>query len=140
MARVQVPVRAVGCRHIQCFDLRSYLDLHRQLTFWRCPICEADAHCDSLCVDEYVALITLFTVIVPFRYMSDVLRATDDSILEVEIHADGTFEAVQRPTSTEMETIEIDDEDAYVPKSCTERRVETEAVSDAIYVALSSRE
>ncbi|KAH7714451.1 hypothetical protein AAVH_18177 [Aphelenchoides avenae] len=117
MARVQVPVRAVGCRHIQCFDLRSYLDLHRQLTFWRCPICEADAHCDSLCVDEY---------------MSDVLRATDDSILEVEIHADGTFEAVQRPTSTEMETIEIDDEDAYVPKSCTERRVETEANENSV--------
>ena len=56
-ARLKVPVRSDKCRHVECFDLRSYLDYHRQLTFWECPFsfCKALARCVSLRVDEYVA-------------------------------------------------------------------------------------
>ncbi|KAH7710759.1 siz1p [Aphelenchoides avenae] len=100
--RVKVPVRSVNCRHMECFDLRSYLNYHQQLTFWECPFscCKAQARCDSLRVDEY---------------MSDVLRATEDCVQEVEVFADGTFKAVQRTSPTKA--VIIDDEDPYVPDS-----------------------
>ncbi|KAH7700905.1 Siz1p [Aphelenchoides avenae] len=110
-------VRSVNCRHMECFDLRSYLDYHRQLTFWECPFscCKAHARCDSLRMDEY---------------MSEVLRDIDDRMQEVEVFADGSFKAVQRTTPTEAEI--IDDEDPYVPDpdSDTEPIVKAEVNND----------
>ncbi|KAH7721542.1 zinc finger protein 79-like protein [Aphelenchoides avenae] len=127
-ARVKVPVRSVNCRHIECFDLRSYLEFHRQLTFWECPFtfCKAQARCDGLRVDEYVARHQCQCVYSRFRYMSEVLQATDHRVLEVVVLADGSTEAVQRPTPTETETVEINDEDPYVPGSGAEPRVKAE--------------
>ncbi|KAH7714930.1 endothelial zinc finger protein induced by tumor necrosis factor alpha [Aphelenchoides avenae] len=115
--RVKVPVRSVNCHHLECFDLRSYLNYHQLLTFWECPFscCKAQARCDKLRVDEYIC---------------EVLRATDDSVQEVEVFADGSFKAVQRAAPTEMAT--IDDDEPYVPSSGTDPTVKTESNEESL--------
>ncbi|KAH7698481.1 hypothetical protein AAVH_34426, partial [Aphelenchoides avenae] len=62
--------------------------------------------------------------------MSDVLRAIDDDVQEVEIAADGSFKAVQHPTPTEAETETIDDEDPYISDSDTEPIIKAEVNND----------
>lgn len=101
---MKVPVRSVDCRHLECLDLHSYLDYHKQMNFWECAFsfCKAQAHCASLRVDEYVATraFDLFKQALWFSYMSEVLRDTNGSVLEIEVLADGSFKELQPPAVT----------------------------------------
>ena len=38
--RIAVPARGHECRHIQCFDLESYLKLNCEKGVWKCPVCK----------------------------------------------------------------------------------------------------
>jgi E3 SUMO-protein ligase PIAS1 len=53
--RISLPIRSVTCRHNQCFDATSYLQLQEQGPTWSCPICNNPAPFDSLAVDEQVS-------------------------------------------------------------------------------------
>ena len=37
--RIMLPARGHECKHIQCFDLESYLQLNTERGSWRCPVC-----------------------------------------------------------------------------------------------------
>ena len=54
LERIQTPARAKACHHPQCFDLMTFLEMvmNSQTPKWACPICSADAHPDSLYIDE----------------------------------------------------------------------------------------
>lgn len=52
--RLGLPVRSISCRHNQCFDATSFLQLQEQGPTWVCPICNNSATYESLVVDEYV--------------------------------------------------------------------------------------
>uniref|UniRef100_A0A667GB67 Zinc finger MIZ-type containing 2 n=1 Tax=Lynx canadensis TaxID=61383 RepID=A0A667GB67_LYNCA len=52
--RIQLPARGHDCRHIQCFDLESYLQLNCERGTWRCPVCNKTALLEGLQVDQYV--------------------------------------------------------------------------------------
>ncbi|PKU35257.1 zinc finger miz domain-containing protein 1 isoform x5 [Limosa lapponica baueri] len=38
--RIQLPARGHDCKHVQCFDLESYLQLNCERGTWRCPVCK----------------------------------------------------------------------------------------------------
>ena len=38
--RIALPARGHDCKHIQCFDLESYLQLNCERGQWRCPVCK----------------------------------------------------------------------------------------------------
>lgn len=38
--RIALPARGHECKHIQCFDLESYLQLNCERGNWRCPVCK----------------------------------------------------------------------------------------------------
>lgn len=38
--RITLPARGHDCKHIQCFDLESYLQLNCERGSWRCPVCK----------------------------------------------------------------------------------------------------
>lgn len=38
--RIGLPARGHECKHIQCFDLESYLQLNCERGTWRCPVCK----------------------------------------------------------------------------------------------------
>jgi len=54
--RIDLPIRSVTCKHNQCFDATSYLQLQEQGPTWLCPICNNPAPFENLAVDEYASL------------------------------------------------------------------------------------
>uniref|UniRef100_A0A452SX13 Zinc finger MIZ-type containing 1 n=1 Tax=Ursus americanus TaxID=9643 RepID=A0A452SX13_URSAM len=42
--RIQLPARGHDCKHVQCFDLESYLQLNCERGTWRCPGLEVDQY------------------------------------------------------------------------------------------------
>lgn len=38
--KITLPARGHECKHIQCFDLESYLQLNCERGSWRCPVCK----------------------------------------------------------------------------------------------------
>ncbi|CAK7265023.1 E3 SUMO-protein ligase pli1 [Sporothrix epigloea] len=74
--RLSLPVRASTCKHIQCFDATSYLQLQEQGPQWLCPICSKSAPYEALAVDEYV---------------KDILEKTPTELDQVAIDPDGTW-------------------------------------------------
>ena len=38
--RITLPARGHDCKHIQCFDLESYLQMNCERGAWRCPVCK----------------------------------------------------------------------------------------------------
>uniref|UniRef100_A0A3P8VKV3 Zinc finger, MIZ-type containing 2 n=1 Tax=Cynoglossus semilaevis TaxID=244447 RepID=A0A3P8VKV3_CYNSE len=58
--RIQLPARGFDCRHIQCFDLESYLQLNCERGTWRCPVCNKTAVLEGLEVDQYMLGILVY--------------------------------------------------------------------------------
>ncbi|KAJ8418263.1 hypothetical protein AAFF_G00139720 [Aldrovandia affinis] len=52
--RIQLPARGHDCKHVQCFDLESYLQLNCERGTWRCPVCNKAALLEGLEVDQYM--------------------------------------------------------------------------------------
>ncbi|TQS38966.1 hypothetical protein Golomagni_00520 [Golovinomyces magnicellulatus] len=75
--RIDLPCRSTSCRHTQCFDATSYLQLQEQGPTWSCPICNNPAPFESLAVDEYV---------------KNILQNTSKSVEQVTIQPDGKWE------------------------------------------------
>lgn len=38
--KITLPARGHDCKHIQCFDLESYLQMNCERGSWRCPVCK----------------------------------------------------------------------------------------------------
>ncbi|KAH7725073.1 Pias4 protein [Aphelenchoides avenae] len=94
--RIEVPARSVNCKHLQCFDLATYLRerdrkelVGDSLTdkcsvYWNCPICSEPAELHQLRVDGY---------------FKSILKAYADLriVEEVEILSDGNHRPVVQP-------------------------------------------
>ncbi|CAG0920061.1 unnamed protein product [Notodromas monacha] len=52
--RISLPARGSDCKHIQCFDLESYLQMNCERGSWRCPVCNKPALLEGLEVDQYI--------------------------------------------------------------------------------------
>ena len=62
----EVPVRTLDCKHLECFDLETWLstrpskDTRRRsgelcmVDVWKCPICSADARPQKLHIDDFM--------------------------------------------------------------------------------------
>ncbi|KAH7719705.1 zinc finger protein [Aphelenchoides avenae] len=113
-SRIKVPARGVNCRHLECFDLRSYLLYHTMLAFWECPytFCKAKVFCDQLRVDEY------FTAVVD---------ATDERVHEVELLPDGSYKVEQ---IADFSHVKISDEEPWEPQDAPNMDVVKEEVSN----------
>ncbi|KAI0013693.1 PINIT domain-containing protein [Xylariaceae sp. FL0662B] len=102
--RLRVPCRSVLCKHIQCFDASSYLQLQQQGPQWVCPVCNKSAPFESLATDEYVG---------------DILARTSDSLEQVTIEPDGQWRiqgAEPEPNKSRQSgaSARIDDDDLAI--------------------------
>ncbi|XP_059144107.1 zinc finger MIZ domain-containing protein 1-like isoform X2 [Physella acuta] len=52
--RITLPARGHDCKHIQCFDLESYLQLNCDKGLWKCPVCNKSALLEGLEIDQYI--------------------------------------------------------------------------------------
>ncbi|KAH0478834.1 MAG: hypothetical protein KVP17_003565 [Porospora cf. gigantea B] len=82
--RIQTPVRGYKCRHMQCFDLDSYLTVTAQSRAfnqrWKCPECHLVVRPADLRVDCL------------FR---DILEKAPENAVEVLVLADGSWSVSQ---------------------------------------------
>ncbi|KAM3082237.1 E3 SUMO-protein ligase pli1 [Clarireedia jacksonii] len=83
--RIELPCRSVSCRHNQCFDATSYLQLQEQAPTWTCPICTNPAPFENLAVDEYV---------------KDILQNTSRSVDQVTVEPEGKWTLYSKPDPT----------------------------------------
>ena len=49
--RMNMPGRSTGCKHVQCFDLESYLMMNEKKPTWNCPVCDRKAPFEELVID-----------------------------------------------------------------------------------------
>lgn len=92
--RLVTPVKAATCRHLQCFDLDSFLEINEKRPVWRCPCCNRSVSCPDLRID---------------RQMEKVLQETDEKIHEVIVSQDGSWMPVptdEDPSNTGPDVIE----------------------------------
>lgn len=75
-SRMEVPVRSVFCKHLQCFDGLSFLQMQHQAAQWRCPICDDPMSYVSLAADEF---------------LTEILKHTSDRVDLVDLNPDGTY-------------------------------------------------
>lgn len=81
--RIQTPVRGMGCKHNQCFDATSYLQLQEQAPTWTCPQCNKSTPWHQLVVDKYI---------------EDILNSTGKDVDQVTVEADGRWSSGQQST------------------------------------------
>ncbi|KAH7712116.1 zinc finger protein [Aphelenchoides avenae] len=107
-------VRGSRCRHIECFDLRSYLEYHTNLAYWECPFtfCREQVTCDQLRVDEYT---------------TDVVLNIGDDVHAIEVFGDGTFNVVQDFAPAVVTTIK--DEEPFIREPSVSAAVKVEQES-----------
>ncbi|KAK2667827.1 Zinc finger, RING/FYVE/PHD-type [Fusarium oxysporum f. sp. vasinfectum] len=76
--RLELPCRGLDCKHLQCFDATTYIQLQEQSSQWECPICYIYVPFDVLAVDGY---------------MENILHETPKSQERVTIDANGKWHA-----------------------------------------------
>lgn len=98
LARIRIPVRGFACCHLQCFDLKVYVERNRAIEAvgkrWQCPVCSMRAVPDELVVDGFV---------------EDTLNRCDESETCVTVQSDGSWAPLSSKACTITELIEIDD-------------------------------
>jgi E3 SUMO-protein ligase PIAS1 len=91
-SRITLPCRSTACRHTQCFDATSYLQLQEQGPTWQCPICNIPAPFESLAVDEYVpGYVWQAVYSLVDSYVRNILSNTSDSVEQVTIEPNGSW-------------------------------------------------
>lgn len=75
-SKLKYPAKSLYCKHIQCFDALSFLQLQEQTPTWSCPICQKNITVKTLAIDDY---------------LYEVIKATKDSDEAIEINHDGTW-------------------------------------------------
>jgi E3 SUMO-protein ligase PIAS1 len=74
--RIEYPARGLRCNHLQCFDVRFFLQFCHQQRLWHCPVCNGSIPFHELLIDEY---------------FNSILNSMDSETMKAEIHPDGTF-------------------------------------------------
>ena len=54
---MEIPVRGINCKHIQCFNLAPYIQLqrHSKVNRWKCPICSEYVY--DIIIDMFISQI-----------------------------------------------------------------------------------
>ena len=78
---IKIPVRFDGCRHVQCFDALSYLEMNDKNPSWNCPICKKRFPFGTLRKD---------------LWFEDLIERAGENAKEVKIQPNGKFEVTDR--------------------------------------------
>lgn len=99
----EVPVRGVDCKHLECFDLETWLQTRPRkpkgkeepslVDGWRCPICGLDARPVSLRVDEFFVDVR-----------QKLLREGKGRTKMIDIRPDGTWTPIEEADDSEDDT------------------------------------
>ncbi|KAI1705978.1 MIZ/SP-RING zinc finger domain-containing protein [Ditylenchus destructor] len=108
--RVKVPARYADCKHIECFDLETFLQMKTKANLLVCPICQNDVEDASNTGLENLRI---------DRYIENVL-STLPNAMHIDLQPDGSFtevheQAVAREAPAVIDDIEADVQDGNTP-------------------------
>lgn len=105
----QVPVRGKDCKHLECFDLETWLttrprkpqkaggrrDLQEpcKVDVWKCPICDLDARPTSLRIDDFFV-----------QVRKELSEKNNLGIKAITVNADGKWNPVEEPDDSDDDT------------------------------------
>ena len=106
-AMFEVPIRGADCKHLECFDLETWLQTRplkpklnggkrsiggepSLVDVWKCPICSLDARPPSLQIDEFFV-----------QVRKTLLEQNEPGVKSITINANGTWNPVQEPDDVE---------------------------------------
>lgn len=106
----QVPVRGKNCRHLECFDLETWLTTRPckpqqkaggrkdtkepcKVDVWKCPICDLDARPISLRIDDFFV-----------QVRKELSEKNNLGTKVITVNADGKWSPVEEPDDSEDET------------------------------------
>jgi hypothetical protein len=108
---VNTAIRGVDCKHLECFDLRTWLETRPRkptkhgrkepslIDVWKCPICDRDARPNNLRVDGFLT-----------RVLADLVAKGKGSTKRIRVVPGGSWEPIVEPDDS-------DDEDLKPAKS-----------------------
>ncbi|CAL5187386.1 unnamed protein product [Lathyrus oleraceus] len=77
--RIKTPVKGRSCKHFQCFDFDNFIKINSKRPSWRCPHCNQNVSYTEIRLD---------------RNMIEILEKVAENIVEVTVHADGSWQPV----------------------------------------------
>mmetsp|Transcript_6131 Transcript_6131/g.7019 ORF Transcript_6131/g.7019 Transcript_6131/m.7019 type:complete len:474 (-) Transcript_6131:259-1680(-) len=84
LLRLSIPARGKNCKHLGCFDLKTFLEFQKTAknATWRCIVCNAKS-------------LTLDTIVID-EWMTNVLKEIKDvdNVDQVEVFENGTFKVI----------------------------------------------
>lgn len=101
----KVPAKGVDCKHLECFDLDTWLVTRPRkpgkdnplepsmVDRWKCPICGGDARPVSLRIDDFLVGVR-----------RDLLAMGKGQIKKIQVGADGSWTPLAEPDDSEDET------------------------------------
>lgn len=79
LGRIEKPGRSTDCKHLQCFDLKTYFTLNIKSEQFVCPVCNQHRKWSTLCFDEFY---------------HGLLHQIPENVDKVEVFPDGTWKPV----------------------------------------------
>ncbi len=91
---IKTPVRGKYCKHLNCFDLKTYLHTYAKVSGgrWRCFVCEDFVSVDELVYDGFVAQV--------LETFGDEIDTTTRD--KVQLFSDGTWKLLTTSSSSSM--------------------------------------
>ena len=125
--RLKIPIRAITCQHLQCFDLTNYIGIYRfyfsviifffclalneKAGKWICPVCNKSALFDDLQIDSYT---------------ESILNSIDnENIIEISIDSELRWKPVTSSISIEPQQITSNIDDIILDDDPNEQQIDT---------------
>uniref|UniRef100_A0A5S6QN77 SP-RING-type domain-containing protein n=1 Tax=Trichuris muris TaxID=70415 RepID=A0A5S6QN77_TRIMR len=77
--RINIPCRSVKCKHVDCFDAKTFLLSNKCQIEWLCPLCKSRISFNDLRIDSL---------------LTDILSSTQADVLKADVSYDGTWTPV----------------------------------------------
>ncbi|CAI4227326.1 unnamed protein product [Auanema sp. JU1783] len=94
--RMVLPARGRECTHLQCFDLKLFLEMNEKRPTWKCAVCSGPCHYNNLIIDGY---------------FEDILNSVANNVTEVELLRDGGYQTIHEEDASSSD----DNADEIVP-------------------------
>lgn len=136
--RMKMPCRGDKCKHLQCFDGSTYIQMNERKPSWMCPVCDQKAYYGDLFKDGL-----FMSIIAEARDCEDIVffedgswKALEEIQQDQEALANNTKvpETPQTPKSAKPSNMEVCD----TPPVVTISTPDTSSVSNTITVPVSA--
>ena len=90
-SKIKTPFRSTSCKHLQCFDADTFIQINRSNPKWQCAVCYQTLSTGTIVVDGY---------------FDDILKNTPDDCDIIQIEPDGKWSI---PTEAPVVDVTMDD-------------------------------